>query len=322
MAGKKNLKYVDSFSAVEKVKNLLEHDYNYVLMKLFARLFFLKKYFIFFNRMSKNSRTDKALLAMADGVKLRDGLSVDEIVSDLIKDGFCKGLRLNDKSLIDIFSFANETRCYAYGNPKYGFHLFEKESCQEKLNKHILLAKYFNFQSEEAFTGVIRSSLLQDIASKYIGKGAKNIATQLWWTFPANVDDATRSEAAHLYHRDVDAWGFVKFFFYLTDVELGGGPHTYVRGSHKPTFRAQLFEEKFRINRHFDAGVIKRFGVDAICPMYGAAGVGLAADTFGLHKGESPEVMPRLMLSLVYATKDYGVQEFSIDPSQLESYDS
>jgi len=270
--------------------------------------------------MSKSSKSDKANADMADGVKLCDGVSVNEIISDLNKDGFSEKLRLSEKSLDDIFSFANKTPCYAYGNPKHGFHLYEKDKCQKKLNKDILLAKYFNFQSEEAFTGVIRSSLLQDIASKYLGKGARNIATQLWWTFPADVDDAARAKAAHHYHRDVDAWGFVKFFFYLTDVESGGGPHIYVRGSHKPAFTAQLFEEKFRINRHFDAAVTKRFGVDAISPMYGSAGAGLAADTFGFHKGEAPKIATRLVLCVVYATKDYGVQEFSVASSQLDSY--
>ena len=305
---------------IGKIVNLLSYNYDYALMKIFSRIFLLKRIFLFFNRFFKNLKLDNAQTDKADGIKLRDGVSVDEIVTDLNKDGFSEKLRLSQKSLGEIFSFANKTRCYAYGNPKYGFHLSEKESCQEKLNKHILIAKYFNFQSEEVFAGVISSSLLQDIASKYLGRGAKNIATQLWWTFPADVDTATRSKAAHYYHRDVDAWGFVKFFFYLTDVKPGGGPHIYVKNSHKPNFIAQLFEEKFRINRHTDTAVTKRFGVDSICPMYGSPGAGLAADTFGFHKGESPKKTPRLMLCAVYATSDYKVQEFAADPEELVHY--
>lgn len=320
MVAKNDLKKINQISVLDKVRALLRYDYGYISMKLFSRIFLLKRIFLFFNRRFKKSKSEKFQPDTVDGIKLRDGVSVDEIVTDLNKDGFCEKLRLSDKSLIDIFSFANNTPCYAYGNPKHGFHLYEKDKCQKKLNRDILLAKYFNFQSEEAFTGVIRSSLLQNIASKYLGRGVRNIATQLWWTFPADVDDAARAKAAHFYHRDVDAWGFVKFFFYLTDVESGGGPHIYVRGSHQPTLADQFFREKFRVKRHLDAPVIKRFGVDSISPMYGPAGSGLAADTFGFHKGESPETSSRLMMCLVYGTKDYGVQEFSIDPSQLDSY--
>jgi len=314
------VKKIKKLFVFEKAKILFKNKYDYVLMKLFARIFLLKRIFLFFNRISKNSQSDKVQSEMTDGIQLRDGVSVDEIVTDLNKDGFCEKLRLSDKSLIDIFSFANNAPCYAYGNPKHGFHLYEKDEYQKKLNKDILIAKYFNFQNEEAFSEVINSPLLEDIATKYLGKGARNIATQLWWTFPADVDDATRAKEAHFYHRDVDAWGFVKFFFYLTDVEKGGGPHIYVRGSHKPTLADQIFKENLRINRHLDNAIAKRFGVESISPMYGSAGAGLAADTFGFHKGESPEIAPRLMLCVVYATKDYGVQEFSVDQSQLDSY--
>ena len=52
------------------------------------------------------------------------------------------------------------------------------------------------------------------------------------------------------------------------------------------------------------------------------AGAGIAADTFGFHKGESPEINPRLMLCAVYATKDYGLQDFVSNEITPSAYDA
>jgi hypothetical protein len=317
----KNSQIIKQKEVIIKIKNLLTHDYDYIVMKLFSRVYLFKRIFLFFNRMTLTGNSATINTPSDAAVELNDGASVDEIVADLHQDGCSEKIRLSQESLSNIVNFADNTRCYAYGDPKHGFHLFEKEECEKKLKKDILLAKYFNFQEEEAFSDLINSSTLKSIATEYLGRGAKNIATQLWWTFPADVDANTRSKAAHLFHRDLDAWGFVKFFFYLTDVKIGGGPHVYVKGSHRPHTVDQIFKEKLRINRHLDTSIIKRFGLEAVSPTYGSSGSGFAADTFGFHKGESPEKAPRLVLCAVYATKDYGEQEYTVNPEELSSYD-
>jgi hypothetical protein len=317
---KDRARVINKAGFIRKLRNILTHDFDYVFMKLFARIYFFKSIFLFFRHLTSTDNSHKADDPMRSAVELLDGATVSEIVSDLNQNGCCSKIRLSNECLSNILNFADKTRCYAYGDPKKGFYLSEKEACQKALKKDILLAKYFNFQNDEAFGEFINSPLLERIAIKYLGSSAKNIATQLWWTFPAEVDDMTRSEAAHFFHRDVDAWGFVKFFFYLTDVDRGYGPHVYVKRSHKPSLIAQFFKEKFLINRHPDSSVRKRFGDDAVLPIYGPPGTGIAADTFGLHKGESPTKKPRLMMCAVYATKDFGEQEFEVDKKYLASY--
>ena len=96
-------------------------------------------------------------------------------------------------------------------------------------------------------------------------------------------------------------------------MDKGGGAHVYVKRSHKPSVVSQVFREGLRINRHHDSKVVERFGTNAVTPIYGPAGTGIAADTFGFHKGESPEVGSRLILCAVYAINDYGVQDFRAD---------
>src|SRR5690606_10997252 len=72
---------------------------------------------------------------------------------------------------------------------------------------------------------------LRAVAQEYLG--CKPILDHLafWWSAP--FEGKARSEAAQMYHFDMDRIKFLKFFFYITDVNPNNGPHCYVRGSHK-----------------------------------------------------------------------------------------
>ena len=205
MLGDRNKESINRKGVSRKIKNLLSHDYDYVLMKLFSRVYLFKRLFLFFNRIGQPINISKLSSPVDDAVELIDGVAVHEIVDDIFRDGCSAKIKINGETLRQIIDFAFNTRCYAYGDSKQGFYLSQKDDCEKMLRKNILLAKYFNFQKMEIFNGLINSSLLGSIASAYLGGGAKNIATQLWWTFPADVDTNTRSKAAHFFHRDVDA---------------------------------------------------------------------------------------------------------------------
>jgi hypothetical protein len=304
----------------KKIKILNNYAYNYLFMRLLSRVYIFKKLFLIINRFSYKEKFSEINSSKDQVFELVGCNSVNEIVNDVSESGFSLKLKMGKNYIKRILDYANINFCFAYGDPKIGFYFNEREQCEKKINKEILLAKYFNYQNQEPFTEIANSPLLHKIANIYLGSNAKNIATQLWWTFPANVDSETTSKVAHYFHRDIDAWGFIKFFFYLNDVSKNGGPHVYVKKSHKPSFFSQLFHEKFLLNRHADSSIRKRFGDDAIFSIYGSAGTGIIADTFGLHKGESPKKEPRLLLCCVYATENYGEQEFFKKPEILSDY--
>ena len=96
------------------------------------------------------------------------------------------------------------------------------------------------------------------------------------------------------FHRDREGWRSVKLFVYLTDVDEVAGPHIYACGSHRT--RSSL-----RARSYSDAEVAARTGSQNIETITGAAGFGFLADTFGLHKGESPAARERLILQIHYA---------------------
>ena len=78
------------------------------------------------------------------------------------------------------------------------------------------------------------------IAQMYLGAKPIQDLTAMWWS-TAFAREAS-SEAAQLFHFDMDRFKFIKFFIYLTDVDTFNGPHCYIRGSHKTPLNFQILD--------------------------------------------------------------------------------
>lgn len=136
-------------------------------------------------------------------------------------------------------------------------------------------------------------------AARYLGCKPTISNLSIWWSLPA---DGTAQEAEN-FHRDVDDWRFVKLFVYLSDVGPGGGPHCFVRGSH----RSWRFVRKRRID---DAEVSAVFAADDMLQIQGKAGDAFLEDTFGLHKGQPPRSDRRLLFQVEYSVNPIAVYDY------------
>jgi len=90
--------------------------------------------------------------------------------------------------------------------------------------------------------------------------------------------------------------------------EAGDGSHHFLLQSHRPGWK-QLTVEAFRKTRWTDAQIRAGYGAPALRGLHGAAGLGFAEDTFGLHKAQSPSVHPRLLVSLVFQLNDDHLED-------------
>ncbi len=102
---------------------------------------------------------------------------------------------------------------------------------------------------------------------------------------------------AYSYHYDNDGPGFLKFFIFLTDIDVGTGAHYFIAGSHahtkpSPFVRATLYDEE---------PLLSSYGRDKEIVMQGPAGMVLAEDTAGFHRGSSIERNYRLMMQLEFS---------------------
>jgi len=121
----------------------------------------------------------------------------------------------------------------------------------------------------------------------------------MWWSRPFH--GVASSEAAQLYHFDMDRIKFLKFFFYLTDVTPQSGPHCYVRGSSKRKPAAIL-----RDGRIPDAEIRSHYPPEALIEICGEAGSIIAIDTRGWHKGKPLTEGERLILQFEYTNSMFG----------------
>lgn len=243
------------------------------------------------------------------------------LVADLCRDGFATGLAIPPATVEALLRFAEGQTLYADRDRSLGFDLDRRADAERALGKPILVAQYLNASvacPEIAALGA--DPLLEAIAAEFLGSVPQLVGSSLWWTFPVDADDADRSRHAHLFHRDVDDFAFVKFFFYVTDVEPDDGGHVCVRGSHLRT-AVPGSQERLRLRRYTDEEVTRHHGAERIVEITGAAGTGFAENTLCLHKGLTPQRSARLLLQFEFALFDHGVMHDVVAPSALGRID-
>lgn len=141
------------------------------------------------------------------------------------------------------------------------------------------------------------------LAQEYLGSKPVLDTVNMWWmTAYTNQPD---SNAAQLYHFDMDHARWIKFFVYLTDVTPESGPHCFVAGSHRRDgIPAHLLSKGY--TRLSDAEVSATFPPSDLLEITGPRGTILAVDTRGLHKGKPIVQGERLIFEMEFSNSLFG----------------
>jgi hypothetical protein len=166
------------------------------------------------------------------------------------------------------------------------------------------LAPAYDFSEDQLIRNAAVQQLLGDcsllcLAQNYLRAVPINDLSFMWWSAP--FGGRYLSEAAQLFHADIDRLSFLKIFIYLTDVGPDNGPHVYVRGSHRN--RPDPF---YQVRRFSDEEVASHYPPEDVIEITGPAGTIIAVDTSGLHKGKPLVRGARLILQLEFATSLFG----------------
>ena len=252
------------------------------------------------------------------GNSLFTGIQLEEYMRNLNASGCGFGLRLPQDVVGEIRSYAESSPVYAFRDPKLGFLLHDRRQAEDLLGREILLAQYFNAQEEcPAISRIAEDPLLKLIALNYIGSIPKFLGASLWWTFPVTPNRADQMKHAHFFHRDVDDFKFLKFFFYLTDVEKGDGGHWLVAGSHRKAPHIR-FRDRWMSRRFEDLEIGDFYEKKNIIEVTGEQGQGFAEDTLCVHKAATPVRQPRLMLHLQFGLFDFVPENDKRSVSELK----
>jgi hypothetical protein len=122
----------------------------------------------------------------------------------------------------------------------------------------------------------------------------------IWHSFP-NSGEAKNSEN---YHRDMDDFGFIKVFVYLSEVSQDSGPHVYIDGSH-------CDENFLELRRYTDSEIESFYGKDRVRVITGRRGDSFIENTFGIHKGIVCRDNGRIVLQFEYSILPIGAYAYN-----------
>lgn len=280
-------------------RSMVSNPQLFVMRKL-ARFELIRNWisygYRFFNKSNKVS---------SNRLSVFKDIDVDQINLSLKNDGYALDINLPDVIVQEILEFAYSETCYANRNQAVGFYYHEKEKVEASLGNKFRLGSYFEADHCQAIKNLESDPELLAIAAKFLGAIPIHMATELWWSFPTAATPLEQLQAAQVFHYDMDDYRFIKFFFYLTDVDLGSGPHVCIRGSHiNKKFYHQLIG--LRCASEDDTKIVNYYGSENVVTICGSAGLGFAEDTYCFHKGSPPSNRERLLLQIEFAINDYG----------------
>lgn len=170
------------------------------------------------------------------------------------------------------------------------------------------IAEIYRFDMDDLINNKDIQSLMMDpviinIARNYFGSEPVFDFPAMWWS--ATFSKEASSEAAQLYHFDMDRIKWLKIFIYLNDVGMDNGPHSYIRGSHKIGAKPRKILKRGYV-RVEDAELVNFYNREDIITLTGEAGVMFAGDTKCWHKGNPLKKGERLVLEFQFASSLFG----------------
>ncbi len=227
---------------------------------------------------------------------------IDNSVKELKENGYCVfDVNLSDEQVNQIVHFAMAAPAkYVRTDSSKGQYSDEKVI----FNPAKPISPRYQFENATTIDNPVIQSLVFDqsllnFAQKYLGVKPIMDLIAFWWSAP--FGGVGLSEAAQMYHFDLDRIKFMKFFFYLTDVDSETGPHCYVKGSHK-----RLHDQLARDGRYTDEEVENAYGEQNMIEICGRKGSIIAVDTRGLHKGKELTKDKRLLFQIEFANSMFG----------------
>ena len=179
-----------------------------------------------------------------------------------------------------------------------------------KFNRQAPLAIRYDYPASTLLINPVAQKLISNpavlgIAQKYLNCAPILDFVTMWWHTQSLTPD---KQAAQYFHFDMDRLRWVKFFFYLTNVNGNNGPHVFIPGTHtdfgmKHKIRSKGYtrlEDEF-VAEFYPRSLWKEF----IAP----EGTMIVEDTRGLHKGAHVEVGDRLVFQIQFTSSLFGTEE-------------
>lgn len=220
----------------------------------------------------------------------RDFLNPQEIseILQIVKNNKFK-LRKTDDQLKDL-NLKNEDN----------FAFFD-----EKNIKSVIYEADMNFLiNQDVIQSILLKSEIWNIARNYFNSEPflDHISLGVATSFNKNKNTGD-SEAAQLFHFDMDKPKWLKFLIYVNDVDLSNGPHSFVKFSHRNFGIPFKFRSRGYVRLNDEELFSSNLQPSVIT---GKAGTAIIEDTRGLHKGTKLISGHRILLNIQVNNSMFG----------------
>jgi hypothetical protein len=269
---------------------------DWLAMFIFARFEIVQKY----AGRQRNPSSPSPQAALEPSL-VQTELPVQEIVRRISADGIADGLRLSEESVAQVMTFAARAPCY--GNAERHRQL-DRGPCGCLISADAVVGDYLDGIADcDVIRRLWREPRMLAIAGASLGIRPLALRSRLWWSFRSGrvTPEKLAEHSQDCFHFDLDDWRAVKFFFYMTDVGPGNGPHIYVRKSHR---NRPMLDQLSPFKSRSSYRITAKYGRDNLMVMQGPAGTGFVEDPYGFHTGTAVRGASRLILEI-----EYGVSQ-------------
>lgn len=230
-------------------------------------------------------------------------VDVDLAVERLTKDGLFVGINLPDDKVLKILKFAQLANYFGNANTQFSFFLHEKDKAELKYQQKFVTAHHLNPSlSCPAVREIAEDPKIREIAARYLETNPILIETRIWWTFVVRESVDESLSLPHNFHYDIEDYRFIKFMFYLKNIDRSSGPHVCVKGSHK---KKKLRDQFSLFRKTTEREIFNYYGSEKVKTICGPAGLGFVEDFYCFHRGTLPISQNRLILEVKFAMNAY-----------------
>ncbi len=140
-----------------------------------------------------------------------------------------------------------------------------------------------------------RSDSFIELACTFLGLSKEEIVIEAMADLLLPIADRSKTYDALQFHRDLDAYRFLKIFIYLEDCQEGEGHHEYLARSHR-NFPIRVCS----IRGYETKEILTSIPCAHTVRVTGSAGLTFAENTLGFHRATQPSKRYRLMATLIY----------------------
>lgn len=261
-----------------------------------------------FNK-KKPFKNDKFIFNRENHFNLND--KADEIIKKINSDSYCElDSKISDERCDKIVKYISSIKGYANKNENKPVNINDRNNDVSYINFHEKdLIKCDEIQK------LIVNNLFLNTCRLYFKTEPILTNIGIAVSYPT---DKPMTEYAQLYHFDLDRLKWLKFFVYLSDVEINDGPHCYIKGSHK------LFSKPYSLmkkgyKRISDEELFNHIDKKNEKIITGKKGKIFVGDSSAFHKAMNSTNNVRIMLQLEYANSLFGSK---VDEVRVNSIDN